>query len=70
MASNNGAIATGADHGDGLRKRPVPSSQIAPRLVEPDDDKKSLRKVPQTRTQCHGYCMLILFLAEGIGPDV
>jgi dolichyl-phosphate-mannose-protein mannosyltransferase len=44
MASNKAAVASGADHGDGLRKRPVPSSQTAPRLVEPEDNKKSLPK--------------------------
>ena len=40
------AAATGADLGDGLRKRPVPSSQAlpTPQINLPEDDKKKLAK--------------------------
>ncbi|KAL6855374.1 Protein O-mannosyltransferase 2 [Amphichorda felina] len=39
------AAASGADHGDGLRKRPVPSSQTASASpAQPEDNKKLARK--------------------------
>ena len=43
------AAASGADYGDGLRKRPVPSSQAASALpAQPEDNKKFVRKVHYT----------------------
>jgi dolichyl-phosphate-mannose-protein mannosyltransferase len=46
MAADKAAVASGADLGDGLRKRPVAASQPAPALVvQPEDNKKALKKV-------------------------
>lgn len=47
MASEKAAVASGADRGDGLRQR-VPSSQTAPRIAQPEDNKKLQKKVSKT----------------------
>lgn len=46
MAAERAAATTGADLGDGLRKRPVPSTQAPPTpQSQPEDNKKLLKKV-------------------------
>jgi dolichyl-phosphate-mannose-protein mannosyltransferase len=46
MAADKVAVASGADLGEGLRQRPVAAqAPSAPRVVEPEDVKKSQPKV-------------------------
>lgn len=46
MAAEKVAVASGADHGEGLRKRTVQSPQTPPQItVQPVDDKKLAKKV-------------------------
>lgn len=44
MAADRAAIASGADVGDGLRKRPVNNGTPTPATPQPQDNKKQVAK--------------------------
>lgn len=50
MAANKAAVASGADVGDGLRKRPVNNGTPAPATPQPEDNKKAAKKVSLKQT--------------------
>jgi len=56
MAADRAAVASGADLGDGLRKRPVAASQasLTPQGGQADDKKKLAKKVCRSPVQTPG----------------
>lgn len=63
MAADKAAVASGADLGDGLRKRPINNGSTVPTAIQPEDNKKQVaKKVRLSACAARGISSELLYI--------